>query len=98
MDSAREKLVREAMEGFARPANGPSALALLADFVLYAAAVTVAVLAEPIWIKVVAVVLAGTATSMLFILGHDAAHMSLFSSRLANAILGRVVFLPCLHN
>ena len=98
MDIAREKLVRGAMEEFAGPANVPSAIAFLADAALYIGAVVIAVLAEPIWVKVAAVIIAGTATSMLFILGHDAAHMSLFSSRRANAIFGRVMFLPCLHN
>ena len=98
MDFAREKLVRSGMEQFAGPANVQSAIAFFADIVVYVVAVACAVLAEPIWLKVAAVVIAGTATSMLFILGHDAAHMSLFSSRRANASFGRIAFLPCLHN
>ncbi len=35
---------------------------------------------------------------MLFVLGHDAAHRSLVSGKKLNAVLARLVFLPCLHN
>src|SRR5438046_10571125 len=35
---------------------------------------------------------------MLFILGHDASHRTLVANKALNAILARIVFLPCLHN
>ena len=98
MDAEREKHIREEMGEFAKPANIPSAVAFAVDVLLFIGGIAGAVLAEPIWVKLAAVVIAGVAISMLFILGHDAAHMSLFSSRRANAIFGRITFLPCLHN
>ena len=98
MDAEREKHIREEMGEFAKPANIPSAVAFAVDVLLFTGGIAGAVLAEPIWVKLAAVVIAGVAISMLFILGHDAAHMSLFSSRRANAIFGRITFLPCLHN
>ncbi len=45
----------------------------------------------PLWI------LAGLATSALFILGHDAAHSALFNSAKLNAVVARVTMLPSLH-
>jgi omega-6 fatty acid desaturase (delta-12 desaturase) len=71
---------------------------VLLDWALYLGAIVLAVLADAIWLKATAVVIAGTAISMLFILGHDAAHKSLVPGRAANAILARILFLPCLHN
>ena len=65
-----------------------------ADYVLFYSAVATVVLA-PWWIaKVAGVAVAGVAAAMLFALGHDAAHGSLASSRLANRILATVCFLP----
>jgi len=75
-----------------------SMAAVVFDWALYLAAVATAVLAENLIVKVLAVVLGGVAISMLFILGHDAAHKSLFSRRALNSIFGRILFLPCLHN
>jgi omega-6 fatty acid desaturase (delta-12 desaturase) len=45
----------------------------------------------PLWI------LAGLAISALFIVGHDAAHGSLFKSRRFNYIVGQAAMLPSLH-
>lgn len=37
-------------------------------------------------------------TGMLFIVGHDACHQSFTASRALNNVLGRIAFLPSLHN
>jgi omega-6 fatty acid desaturase (delta-12 desaturase) len=68
------------------------------DWALYLAAVATAILAENLVLRVLAVVVGGVAISMLFILGHDAAHKSLFSKRAWNGVVCRILFLPCLHN
>src|ERR1700736_2681912 len=75
-----------------------SIFAFLFDYTLYFVAVAVAIWASALWLKILAVVVAGTAISMLFILGHDAAHKSLVANRKLNKVLGRLTFLPCLHN
>ena len=41
--------------------------------------------------------LAGLAVSGLFVVGHDAAHQSLFKSKRLNGIVGRVAMVPSLH-
>jgi acyl-lipid omega-6 desaturase (Delta-12 desaturase) len=98
MNIAREKEIKLDLAKFAGPNATLAILALAADVALYASGVGVAVLATPIWLKIAGVLVAGTATSTLFILGHDAAHKSLARSELLNSALGRLAFLPCLHN
>lgn len=67
------------------------------DLLLYALAVwgllstDHPLLLVPLWL------LAGLAVSGLFVLGHDAAHESLFDSRRANALVARLTMLPSLH-
>jgi omega-6 fatty acid desaturase (delta-12 desaturase) len=45
----------------------------------------------PLWL------LAGFSVAGLFVLGHDAAHGSLFDSKRLNAVVGRLTMLPSLH-
>ncbi|MEP7182253.1 MAG: fatty acid desaturase [Betaproteobacteria bacterium] len=98
MDIDGEAVLRKELSRFAEPGDAISLVAFTADVALYAAGVAVAVLAADWWLKILGVVVAGTATSTLFILGHDAAHKSLFRSATLNAVLGRIAFFPCLHN
>lgn len=56
------------------------------------------VVVDPLWIKLPLSIGSGAMIAALFVLGHDAIHGSLTSSRTANAILGRIAFLPALHN
>ena len=98
MDNRRQKQLTEVAKGFTAANDRISIAVLLFDWSLYGLAVVAAVVASAIWVKLIAVVVAGTAISMLFILGHDAAHRSLVSSKRLNPVLARLVFLPCLHN
>jgi omega-6 fatty acid desaturase (delta-12 desaturase) len=98
MDTNRAKAAADAMARRTVQRDSWSVLALAADEAMYVAGVFLAVNSEVLWLKIVGVIVAGTATSTLFILGHDAAHRSLFKSRRVNAIVGRLVFFPCLHN
>ena len=90
--------MRELLEEFTHHDRHRSAVALVVDFTLYFSLTAVAVLATSVWVKTLAVIGAGTAISMLFILGHDAAHRALMPSRRLNDVLTRIVFFPCLHN
>ena len=70
---------------------------VLRDLALYAIAVwgllstDHPLLLAPLWL------LAGFAIAGLFVLGHDAAHDSLFDSRRLNAVVARITMLPSLH-
>jgi len=79
--------------------NNALALALFCvDFTVVIGCSLLAVALEPVWLKALAAVGAGLAVASLFVLGHDAVHGSLTSSRAVNALLGRLAFFPSLHN
>lgn len=67
------------------------------DLVLYAAMLWLLATTETWWIAVLLWIPAGFVVSGLFVLGHDAAHDSLFASRRLNAIFSRLLFFPSLH-
>ena len=85
-------------EHLTTPSNLAGITAVIVDMTLLAAAVVCTITADAAWLRICASIVAGTAISTLFILGHDAAHGSLFTSKLANQIMSRALFLPCLHN
>ena len=77
----------------------PVAMALfLANIAVYVAAVAGAVTLSPWPARLACAVIAGSAISALFVIGHDAAHGAYAEGRLANAVIGRIAFLPALHN
>ncbi len=98
MSTSLHKQASDLTLSFVKPNDLLSVLAFLFDYTLYFGAVATAVSVDAIWLKILASVVAGTAISMLFILGHDAAHKSLVADRKLNKLLGRLTFLPCLHN
>lgn len=72
--------------------------ALLArDVVLFGVAITGLIITSHPLLLVLFGLLAGVTASGLFVLGHDAAHQSLFASRRANNIVARFAMLPSLH-
>jgi omega-6 fatty acid desaturase (delta-12 desaturase) len=93
-----ERNIADVARAFVAHNDVISVAAFFFDWAIYVCAVATAVWADAVWLKLLAAVMAGTAISMLFILGHDAAHKSLISKRPLNATLGRILFLPCLHN
>ena len=89
---------RSALEPFVRRSTLLAWTLFLANLGVYAAAVMGAV-ALPWWpARLAAAVLAGSAISALFVIGHDAAHGAFTDSRRLNRLIGRIAFLPALHN
>jgi acyl-lipid omega-6 desaturase (Delta-12 desaturase) len=66
------------------------------DAAIYLAVVAALIVADG-WVLIPLWALAGLAISALFILGHDAAHGSLFSSSRLNYLIGQTCMLPSLH-
>jgi omega-6 fatty acid desaturase (delta-12 desaturase) len=66
--------------------------------VVYLLAVAGAVGLGPWPIQLACVVVAGSAIASLFVIGHDAAHGAFVDGRRLNALIGRIAFLPSLHN
>jgi omega-6 fatty acid desaturase (delta-12 desaturase) len=70
---------------------------LARDLLVYAAVVAALAAVDSPWLLVPLWAVAGLAISGLFILGHDAAHQSLFASRRLNYLVGQLAMLPSLH-
>lgn len=69
----------------------------LTNAFLYSAFQILILKSDSVSSKLIFGVFAGSLTSTLFIIGHDAAHQTFTSSRLLNRIIGTVTFLPALH-
>ena len=84
---------REAVTAFRARDAWRASGAVALDFTLYFGLSAAVVFAPPLVKPVLSVALALVITR-LFVLGHDACHGSMFVSRRANEIVGRLLFLP----
>jgi len=98
MQGSEARQLRRALEPYVRRSSVLAWTLLLATVAVYAAGVAGAVMLAPLAARLAASVLAGLAISSLFVIGHDAAHGAYTDSRRANAVIGRIAFLPALHN
>ena len=69
-----------------------------AVMLVYALAVAAVLVFDIIWVTLAGGLTAALAACRLFIIAHDACHGSFTQNRLVNAIVGRLAFLPGLHN
>ena len=90
------KVIRAWLAPISARHTGRALALVLVDVLLFAASLSVAVLARAAWVKVLAGIAVGVVISRLFILGHDACHQSFTPHRGLNRWLGRIVFLPSL--
>ena len=98
MSTASSPELRTALREFVTPNTARALVPVARDFASYAILVTVAVLAEPLWLRLGAALLAGGCITALFVLGHDAAHDSLTPHPWLNRALAHVLLAPALHN
>jgi omega-6 fatty acid desaturase (delta-12 desaturase) len=92
------KHLRHALEPYARRSTVLALALLLATLAVYGAGIAGAVALKATLARLAAGVLAGSAIASLFVIGHDAAHGAYTDSRWLNALIGRLAFLPALHN
>lgn len=83
--------------GCERRAAWPTFGALALDLAIYITCIAVALLADPVWLKIIAGLGAGCGTAFLFIWAHDAAHGALFNNRRIAETLGTIAMLPSLN-
>ncbi|HQR60660.1 MAG TPA: fatty acid desaturase [Methylophilaceae bacterium] len=96
--STRAASLRDLMAPFTRRST-PIALSLfIGDILLLGLWTWAAVYSDPVPLKILFSLLAGDRISALFVIGHDAAHGAYTGSRRLNQIIGRIAFLPSLHN
>jgi acyl-lipid omega-6 desaturase (Delta-12 desaturase) len=98
MHVANAKQLRAALEPYAQPAAARAWFIFFVTLAAYVATVAGALLLVPLAARLVCAVLASVAISSLFVIGHDAAHGAYTGSRRLNALIGRLAFLPALHN
>ncbi|MDZ7732079.1 MAG: fatty acid desaturase [Acidimicrobiia bacterium] len=70
---------------------------LFRDLALYALVLTGLALTDAVWFLVPLWALSALVVSALFIIGHDAAHESLFKSKRLNSFVGHLAMLPSWH-
>jgi len=76
--------------------NFRGGMLVLLDWSLLLAALYFATTAPDWWFRVPAGLVAGLFITRLWVIGHDACHQSMFSTKQANKIFGRLCFLPSL--
>lgn len=98
MRAAYAALRRDPIMSEARKRRNALGLALLgADFAVYIGCVLIAISPLPLPLCLFASIWAGLFTGAIFVIGHDACHQSLTSSRILNRWIGRLAFLPSAH-
>jgi len=90
--------LRAALEPYTH-ASVPLALAIFAvDLVALIGVIGLTLHVEHWALKIACAAVAGTAISRLFVIGHDAVHIAFTQNKTLDNIIGRIVFLPALHN
>ena len=92
------RLLKGALEPFHDRSTLHAVTIFVVDLSIYLTAVVGAVWIDGVLLKLLCASVAGSMISALFVIGHDAAHGALTDSKRLNAFIGRVVFLPSLHN
>jgi len=88
--------LRGSLEPFSRKRNGYALVLLLIDLGVFAAGQWLAITAMNGWVRIAGTLLTWTAIVRLFVLGHDACHQALTSSRRLNIIVARIAFVVSL--
>jgi acyl-lipid omega-6 desaturase (Delta-12 desaturase) len=84
------------LEPFRGPHNLRGGLLAVLDWSLLCITLYFATTAPALWMRILCGLLGGLFITRLWVIGHDACHQSLFSTRQANRFIGRFCFLPSL--
>ena len=98
MSNYTSKQLRMAVVKYTTKSTANALTVFIVDMLLYLAAITGAIMLENALAKIACAVLAGFKIASIFVIAHDAAHDSLTGNRKLNRIIGRITFLPALHN
>ncbi|HLJ48033.1 MAG TPA: fatty acid desaturase [Bryobacteraceae bacterium] len=94
----RETLVRRELARYRKKSLSLGVGVFLLDVAINAASFAILAWLPVFWLyKIPLALLSGVLITRLFIVGHDAAHGALTGSRIADAIIARLAFLPTLH-
>jgi omega-6 fatty acid desaturase (delta-12 desaturase) len=98
MNAASGKEVHNSLQEFTVKRKSIAIALLVADFLFYILFLASLFFVESFWFRLVMGPFIGLMISGLFVLGHDAAHNNLTDRPKLNKWLGRLAFLPSLHN
>lgn len=96
--SSEDARIRAALRPYLARSNLRALVLFALTLVVYLAAVAGAVALAAWPAKLVCAVIAGATIASLFVIGHDAAHGAFARGRRLNGWIGRIAFLPTLHN
>lgn len=96
--ASNDACLRAALRPFLARSTARAATLFLITLVVYLLAVAGAVGLGPWPLQFACAVVAGGTIASLFVIGHDAAHGAFVAGRRLNALIGRIAFLPSLHN
>ena len=98
MATCDQRILKEKLQKFGRRSTLIALGLFLFDVFVYLSALSGVIFLESIYLKITCSVIAATMISALFVIGHDAAHGAFTDSKKLNDLIGRIVFLPSLHN
>jgi omega-6 fatty acid desaturase (delta-12 desaturase) len=98
MPAMATRELRAALEPYARGSLPVALATVAADIAVFLGLIAATVYFDHWALKLACAIAAGTAISRLFVIGHDAVHLGFTHSKRLDSIIGRIVFLPALHN
>src|SRR5579864_4016762 len=98
MDGPSARELRAALAPYVERSTPLACALLVSDLALYAVAVVGAVVVQSTPLRLLCATVAGAMISPLFVIGHDAAHGAYTARPWMNGLIGRIAFLPALHN
>ena len=98
MRAIEAKSLRTALAAYARPSTSLALVLFFATAAVYGLALAGALVLPSLALRLLCSIAAGATIASLFVIGHDAAHGAFTASRTLNDTIGRIAFLPALHN
>lgn len=92
------KQLRSILSAYASPNTALALGIVITDLLIYCGAIAGVIFLDNLALRLLCCFVAGSMIASLFVIGHDAAHQAFTGSRTLNKIIGRIVFLPSLHN
>lgn len=98
MTNSEIKKLRAVVAEYTQPSLKTALAIFSANVLVYATAMLAIIFLENLVLRLLCGIAAGFSIGTLFLIAHDAAHNSYTGSKLLNRVLGRICFLPSLHN
>ena len=98
MNIQNTKYLRAVIADYSKPSTGLAVMIFMIDMAIYLSAILGVIFLENIIMRILCSIAAGIMISSIFVIGHDAAHTAFTGNVTLNKVIGRIAFLPSLHN